>query len=321
MSRDISGMQILRFEILSQEKKSSFVARQKYKIFVERKFEIQFVDKNKIDIARNEELCEREKYLFYEDHIKYSSMILFKENNPSDYNNDKEEKRIKQFGIIVNFENKIPLFLHQSYAEYFLARHARNMINETRVDKDKIINQILIESEFFLVRKFLNDFLSLYEFKMDVEQKKNLHKQKQIENCCRENLFNILNYLIIMENADIKSKNHFLLKASNFGHKKIVELLIEKGIDINQTNINGTNALHIAANNGHNELVKLLIEKGIDINKTDKDGQNALHIASQKGHKEIVELLLQKEINLNQTDKYGQNALHLAYSGGHKDIV
>ena len=41
---------------------------------------------------------------------------------------------------------------------------------------------------------------------------------------------------------------------------------------------------------------EFLIEKGIDINQTDKDGQNALHLASHGGHKEVVRLLIEKKL-------------------------
>ena len=72
--------------------------------------------------------------------------------------------------------------------------------------------------------------------------------------------------------------------ASGFGKTEIVQLLIEKGIDINKTNIFRKNALHLAIQEGETEVVKLLIEKGIDINQTDRDGRNALDLASERGN-------------------------------------
>ena len=79
-------------------------------------------------------------------------------------------------------------------------------------------------------------------------------------------------------------------------YKIKVELLIEKGININQTNENGENALYLASRWGKTEVVKLLIEKGIDINQTDEDGYNALHLASRRGQTEVVKLLIEKGI-------------------------
>ena len=50
----------------------------------------------------------------------------------------------------------------------------------------------------------------------------NIETNKIINNCCKENLPCILNYLILNENADIKSNNEFLLLATERGHNDIV---------------------------------------------------------------------------------------------------
>ena len=55
-----------------------------------------------------------------------------------------------------------------------------------------------------------------------------------------------------------------LQAASNNGHKEIVQLLLERGIDVNapQGGHYG-NALQVAFNNGHTEeIVQLLLQKG-----------------------------------------------------------
>ena len=162
-----------------------------YHEFVERKFDIQYEEKNKIEKGRDEDDYEQKKVKFYEDHIKYSKMILFKENILSGSISQTEEKRIIKFGIIVNFKDKIPIFLHQSYAEYFLAKHVIEIIKENQDEKDEVINQILSNKEFFLVRKFLNNFLLKQDLQV-IRKTENTNPTLQIEigNCCRENLTN-----------------------------------------------------------------------------------------------------------------------------------
>ena len=54
------------------------------------------------------------------------------------------------------------------------------------------------------------------------------------------------------------------------------------------------NLLHLASFNGQTEIVKLLIENGIDINQTNEDGRNALHLACANGNIHVVELLVEK---------------------------
>jgi ankyrin repeat protein len=51
--------------------------------------------------------------------------------------------------------------------------------------------------------------------------------------------------------------------ASEKGNEETVQFLIEKGIEINQTNTDGFNALDYASREGHTGVVNILIEKGI----------------------------------------------------------
>jgi ankyrin repeat protein len=289
-----------------------------YHEFVETKFKIKFEEKNAIEIESNLELYERENELFYDEHIRFSAQILLHRTKKDPLVKGKIKDLIK-YGLIVDMRNEIPIFLHQSYSEYFVAKMALNKIDQNREVDDDDISKILINKEFFLVRKFLNDLMDKEQ--RPKQQNKCVKYEEPITNCCNENLPKILIYLIAIRNADIKSKNEFLVLSSENGHKEIVQLLIEKGIDINQTDEDGRNALHWASANGHKEIVQLLIEKGIDINQTDEDGENALHLATSNGHKEIVQLIIEKGIDINQTDGDGENALHLASENGNKEIV
>lgn len=70
--------------------------------------------------------------------------------------------------------------------------------------------------------------------------------------------------------ADINSYdklgNKYLFYAINSGKLEIVKLLIEKGANVNDVNINGKTALHAAAEAGKLEIVKYFIDY---INDTD----------------------------------------------------
>ena len=79
----------------------------------------------------------KKKERFYDDHIRHSSYVLFnkKETDIPDIK-ENEAKRTLKFGLIVNFKNKIPIFLHRSYAEYFLAKNALNKIEKKQDDEE-----------------------------------------------------------------------------------------------------------------------------------------------------------------------------------------
>ena len=93
-----------------------------YEKFVETKFNIQYEEKLKREITQDQDDYEEKIEKFYIDHIRHSSYLLFnkKETDIPDIK-ENEAKRTVKFGLIVHFKNKIPSFLHQSYAEYFFS--------------------------------------------------------------------------------------------------------------------------------------------------------------------------------------------------------
>jgi len=105
------------------------------------------------------------------------------------------------------------------------------------------------------------------------------------------------------------------------GHGEVVELLVDKGANLDAQDKLGWTALQRAADNGHGEVVKLLVEKGANLEAQDTYGRTALHLAAQGGHGEVVKLLVEKGANLEAQDTYGRTALHLAAQGGHGEVV
>ena len=97
--------------------------------------------------------------------------------------------------------------------------------------------------------------------------------------------------------ADRHGRTALLFAASN-GNEKIVELLLEKGADIQVAPGNRT-LLMIAAGNGNEKMVELFLEKGADVNAVDHRGWTALLFAAKKGNEKIVELLLEKGADVN----------------------
>ena len=89
-----------------------------------------------------------------------------------------------------------------------------------------------------------------------------------------------------------------LIEAAQDGNEALVQKLLDQGTNSNQTNDDGTTALHVAASKNHPSIVRLLLEKGrADIDRRNKDGETALALASAKGYKAVVELLLYRGAN------------------------
>nr|DBA27902.1 TPA: hypothetical protein GDO54_008343 [Pyxicephalus adspersus] len=83
-----------------------------------------------------------------------------------------------------------------------------------------------------------------------------------------------------------------------------------EGVTKDPTDPNFTTPLHLAAKNGHREVIRLLLQAGIEINRVTKMG-TALHEASLCGKTEVVKLLLESGIDVNIRNTYNQTALDI----------
>lgn len=82
-----------------------------------------------------------------------------------------------------------------------------------------------------------------------------------------------------------------LVAAVAANHPEAVQVLLERGADVNKKLKRGQTALMIASYHGDTEMVRLLISSGADVN-VDCEGDTALAWARQKNHGEIVSLLI-----------------------------
>jgi ankyrin repeat protein len=108
------------------------------------------------------------------------------------------------------------------------------------------------------------------------------------------------------------------------GRMEIVKALLEKGADVNAiSRYHGNTALIKAANNGRMEIVKALLEKGADVNSINRSGETALLQAAQckYGATEIVKALLEKGADVNASSRHGYTALMRAAIHGCEDTV
>ena len=78
--------------------------------------------------------------------------------------------------------------------------------------------------------------------------------------------------------------------AASYGPKKIFELLITKGADVNAKAYGGT-PLHLAAIRGHKEIAELLIDNGADVNAQDVASRTPLDVVIEYKQTETADLL------------------------------
>ncbi len=90
-----------------------------------------------------------------------------------------------------------------------------------------------------------------------------------------------------------------LIVACQNGDLQAAKLLLEGGVDVNQSSPGDGNPLIMAAAHGHMPLVVLLVEHGADVNATVEGDETPLINAAGKGHLQIVKYLIAQGADVN----------------------
>ncbi|XP_067131476.1 ankyrin-2-like isoform X17 [Centruroides vittatus] len=115
--------------------------------------------------------------------------------------------------------------------------------------------------------------------------------------------------------------NSSFLRAARAGNLDKVLEWLKGSIDINTSNANGLNALHLASKEGHINVVTELIKRGANVNAATKKGNTALHISSLAGKQEVVKILVQNGANVNVQSQNGFTPLYMAAQENHDDVL
>lgn len=107
--------------------------------------------------------------------------------------------------------------------------------------------------------------------------------------------------------------NQVLIKKAR--HLACVQLMLDRGANVNARSKHGKTPLMMAADHGHTEIVSLLLNAGADMEARDEYGFTALASAGQGGHAEVVSLLRKRGAKVSLTNFLG------AALFGHKDVL
>lgn len=151
-----------------------------------------------------------------------------------------------------------------------------------------------------------------------------------------EKIKSMLEYDVYKEFFDC-GHDHPIHKACVYCDKKVLDLLLKKGDDVNRLSYwNKQTPLIYACKekilpgySAHDENfikrkldnISFLIEKGADLNIVDKDKKTALHYAVENKNIEETEFLIKKGANLNIKDNEGKTPLFYAIYEESKKIV
>ena len=83
-----------------------------------------------------------------------------------------------------------------------------------------------------------------------------------------------------------------------------MELVLNKGVDINAQDEMGETALHIALRKSSDNAVTLLVKSGANLSLLDRQGRTAFEIAALHSRSESIVMLLLGEAGLKPTPHY-----------------
>ena len=84
------------------------------------------------------------------------------------------------------------------------------------------------------------------------------------------------------------------------GQRKILEILLDNGADVNTIDATGRTPLHCAVEGKRMDCVTLLVDRGADVTILDGKGVSSLHMAVEKGMEDAVVLFIEKGADPNR---------------------
>ena len=105
-------------------------------------------------------------------------------------------------------------------------------------------------------------------------------------------------------------------------NKDAVRSLLQKKVDVNAPQVDGTTALHWAVRANDLETADLLIRAGATVSAANREGVTPMQLAAINGSAPMLEKLIKAGANPNAPlSKFGNTALMLAARTGKTDAV
>ena len=123
--------------------------------------------------------------------------------------------------------------------------------------------------------------------------------------------------MLVSDGSFVCNYPSFLCFAVLKNNRKLVKMIIEKGVDVNVEDNDGNTLLHLALRHNFEEIAMLLMVNGADINAKNIYGRSAVFYVRDK---DLAKLLLIAGANL-EVDNNGNTPLHTAVDRGDKDVV
>src|SRR5262249_30231518 len=106
------------------------------------------------------------------------------------------------------------------------------------------------------------------------------------------------------------------------GNKELVRSLLQRKVDVNAPQVDGTTALHWAVRADDLDTVELLIRAGAKVSAANREDATPMQLATMNGNAAMIEKLIKAGADPNAPlSKFGDTALMMAARTGKPDAV
>jgi hypothetical protein len=222
--------------------------------------------------------------------------------------------------------------------DYFLSKHPDPIVSKclTKGHPEtqdlslayRIFVEAVTHGHIGLVRRCLANGVQMYDGGKSTHYDYGLGKALGI--AAYHGYTNIVGLIIDHIPDDVESRRDIILpamvNAAKRGHKSVIEVLVQSGIDLELGTICGRHPLETAALTGQAHVVEYLLSPAVNIQHSAKFtqvAQNALRCAAGKGYESVVKALITAGVPVNDplTPTEQRSAMLTATMAGRKNIV
>lgn len=100
-----------------------------------------------------------------------------------------------------------------------------------------------------------------------------------------------------------------LHKAAEIGDRRVCDLLIDYGADVNKEDARKRTPLWVAADKGHEDICDVLIQKGAFVDQKDATKKTPLWIAVSRNHEDVCKILIDNGADIFKRDEIGDEVV------------
>lgn len=194
---------------------------------------------------------------------------------------------------------------------------AKDFENFTQEDKNKLLVLTVVNSPS---TEFIQHVLDYgYDYKDEVG---NTLLHFAAASSYPESVSYFLEKGLDLESKNLEGSTPLGIAAAYCDNPQVLQTLIDAGADIHTINNAGENLLITAARNPNPEITKFVLKLGFDIEDRDNEGFTALlNAACYQSNTDVLDILINAGANLYAKTNSGDNPFHIAALSKNKEVA